>query len=447
MTVYTKDKPGQSVLESYVRSHPEMQLSGRLEDVSPSNQIESRRIRVEFRRKSSEVQEHSPLYVFGPHRVFENEDMDPDVAALVPAPGWQIEIGCALSREETWADALNLGEYVARQCRGAVWTGESGLTWPPQKRENPHHMKKREETLIDTLTLEWFSHASKQPVKSGQAFLDVLRETFPELRPLRFGLYEPLQGQLDREEDGPFLDAWRSFYDDTASVISLLFLKSKRPCLFASVSFPQIYLSRIVRRSVAGSTPGPRPLTPTQNIVRVKMDLDVSALTDNKVRERTVGMFVAMARRLECFYAQGYVERHHISSHKGRLGVTGLKEQYPLPSGHEWFGIPPVPVWLSWFGRPYKPLVAPSLSSKDSLVVKEEEDGIFVRLWEHPADLHQLQPIGLEFPIELLAKRNENDSVVKLKKKLESVQFERGSIEISPQYSALAAEIIPKIDD
>jgi hypothetical protein len=449
VTVYTKDKPGQSLLESYVESHPEMQLSGRLEDKLLPGQFESEGIRAELRRKGSEVQEHSPIHLFGPHRVFEDEDMDPDVAALVPAPAWQIEIGCALSREETWADALNLGEYVARQCRGAVWTGESGLTWPPQKLEDPRHIKRREDTSMDTLTIEWFSHASKEPMNSGQAFLDVLKETFPELRPYRFGTYEPLQGQLSQDEDKPFLDAWRFCGGDTASMNTLLSLKSKRPCLYASVSFPQTYLSRIVRRSIAGSPPGPRPLTSTQNIVRVNMELDVSALTDERVRERTVVLFVAMARRLECFYAQGYVERHHISSHKGRLGVTGLKEQYPLPSGHEWFGIPPVPVWLSWFGRPYKPLVAPSLNDRGSPGVREEEGGIFVRLGEYPADLHQLQPIRFEFPNELLAKRNENDPVMKLMEKLESVirSQDGGRIEMSPRYRALAAEMIPKIDD
>jgi hypothetical protein len=439
VTVYTKDKPGQSVLESYVQSHPEMQLSGRLEDKLPPDQFESKGIRAELRRKGSEVQEHNPLHLFGPHRVFEDEDMDADVTALVPAPAWQIEIGCALSREETWADALQLAEYVARQCRGVVWTGESGLTWPPQKREQTHHTKKSEQTLIDTLTLEWFSHASKEPVKSGQAFLDVLKETFPELRPYRFGVYEPLQGQLGSEEDGPFLDLWRSFGGNTASVMSLLFMQSKRPCLSASVSFPHIYLSRIVRRSIAGSPPGPRPLTSTQNIVRVKMDLDVSALSDEKVRERTVGMFVAMSRRLDCFYAQGYIERNHFSSHKGRLAVTGMKEWYPLPSGQEWFGIPDVPVWLSWFGRPYKPLVAPSLSSRSSPGIREEDDGIFVRLGEYPADLRQLQPIRFELPGALLAKR-------KLERRFESGRFEHWSFDISPQYTALTADIVPKID-
>ena len=98
-----------------------MQLSGRLEDKLQPGEFKSERNRAELRRKGSEVQEHSPLHLFGPHRVFEDERrMDPDVAVLIPAPAWQIEIGCPLSREETWADALNLGEYVARQCRGAV---------------------------------------------------------------------------------------------------------------------------------------------------------------------------------------------------------------------------------------------------------------------------------------------------------------------------------------
>ena len=79
----------------------------------------------------------------------------------------------------------------------------------------------------------------KEPTRTGQAFLDVLKEAFPELRPYRFGTYEPLQGQLGPEDDKPFIDAWKARHADEAGYNSLLFLKSRRPCLYSSVGFPQ----------------------------------------------------------------------------------------------------------------------------------------------------------------------------------------------------------------
>ena len=69
--------------------------------------------------------------------------MDSEVASIVPAPGWQIEIGSGLSREETWEDALDLAKYIAVECRGAVWTGESGVEWPIRERKGLHESWKK----------------------------------------------------------------------------------------------------------------------------------------------------------------------------------------------------------------------------------------------------------------------------------------------------------------
>jgi hypothetical protein len=119
-----------------------------------------------------------------------------------------------------------------------------------------------------------------------------------------------------------------------------------------------------------------------------------------------------------------------------------MKGRYPLPNGHEWFGIPPVPTWLTWFGRPYKPLVSESLGRRGAAGISEEADGFFVRLGERPADLHQLQAMRIELPAELLARRDEENDVVKLLAKLE-----KSGAQISASYKAKAAELIPRIDE
>jgi len=445
VTVVTKDRPGQSVLESYVRKRPEMVLSGRLEEELPPGTLESGGPKAELRREGSHVELASPIHVYGPHRVFEDDDMDPEVASIVPAPGWQVEIGCALSREETWEDCLDLAKYIAAECRGAVWTGESGLEWPIRERKGLHGSWKKPAAErpkpLDTITLEWFSHASKEPMRTGQAFLDVLRGAFPELRPYRFGTYEPLQGQLGPGDDAPFTDAWKARRSDKSSYNSLLFLKSRHPCLYSCVSFPQNKFSRTVTSDGSVSLK-PRERTVAENILRVRVRLDLGALDDGKVRERVVRLFVAMARGLESFYAIGYVEREALISHGGGPYAVGMKGRYPLPNGHEWFGIPPVPTWLTWFGRPYKPLVSESLGRRGSGGISEEVNGFFVRLGERPADLHQLQVMRIELPAELLARRDEENDVVKLLAKLE-----KSGAQVSASYKARAAELIPRIDE
>ena len=395
VTVVSKDRPGQSVLESYVRKRPEMLLSGQLEEEPPPGEFEPRGTRAELKRKGSHLELASPIDVYGPHRVFEDDDMDSEVASIVPAPGWQIEIGSGLSREETWEDALDLAKYIAVECRGAVWTGESGVEWPIRERKGLHGSWKKTPAVerskpVDTITLEWFSHASKETTRTGQAFLDVLKEAFPELRPYRFGTYEPLQGQLGPEDDKPFIDAWKARRADEAGYNSLLFLKSRRPCLYSSVSFPQNKFSRSVSPDRVVSLK-PRARTVAEDILRVSMQLDLEVLDDGKVRERVVRLFVAMARGLESFYAIGFVEREALVSRGGGPYAVGMKGRYPLPSGHEWFGIPSVPTWLTWFGGPYKPLVSASLGRRGPTGVSEEVDGFFVRLGERPADLNQLQ--------------------------------------------------------
>jgi len=90
----------------------------------------------------------------------------------------------------------------------------------------------------------------------------------------------------------------------------------------------------------------------------------------------------------------------------------------------QWQGLPPVPVWLSWFGRPYRELVAPHLadvscaSERSSTharglrrligrrledpvqaQIEKRDDGVFVRLGVDPRPNGELG--GWPLPSEL----------------------------------------------
>ena len=119
-----------------------------------------------MRREGSHLELASPIHVYGPYRVFEDDDMDSEVASIVPAPGWQIEIGCTLSREETWEDALDLAKYIAVECRGVIPDGGvRGRVADPRAQGAPRVLEEDagggEAEARRHDSLEWFSHTSR----------------------------------------------------------------------------------------------------------------------------------------------------------------------------------------------------------------------------------------------------------------------------------------------
>ncbi|HYC11985.1 MAG TPA: hypothetical protein VEC02_04915 [Nitrososphaerales archaeon] len=422
ITVVTLDKPSQSVLQSFIRSHPEFYLISEADQKVPL--IKLRGPRAKFGRKAAGDEE--PMLVYGPYHVFEADDMEADVAALVPAPCWQIEVSSAVGSEEAWRDALALAEHVAKACKGAVWSAELGVAWPP----NVNHNTKTERRRIDLLKLEWVAHRSRKPVKSGQAFLRTLQLFLPEARPTRFGLYTPLQERLDPKDDRPFTDFWEKCFDQNLGHMSF---RSRSPLVEGFVFFPRT--SRVASRARSW---GP-PVRPTEELVKITLEFDEKAVSDNaQLCERIVRLFMEVARRLQCFYARGYVERKFSWYRSEPMEVPLVTELYPDALGYEWMGIPAEPTWLTWFGRPYVPLVAKSV---EKLKPRVAGNGMLIRLGSKPADLRQLRKAGVKLPSDVLVQRAEHDQGDELMAKLK-----RAGMWSPPSFRPRNAEVIPRID-
>jgi hypothetical protein len=422
ITVVAKEKPTPSTLQSFIEPRPRFYL-----EHEPKEEIPLIRLPgpiMKFGRKAARNEE--PILIYGPYRIFERDDMEPDVAILVPAPCWQIEIACAVSSEETWQDGFALAEHIAKTCKGVVWTGELGVSWPP----NAKHVPRAEGRRIDLLKLEWVAHKSKESVKTGETFLQTLRRSLPEARPTRFGTYNPLQGQLGPKSDKPFLEFWRQCADQGFGHLSF---RSRSPLVEGYVSFPKTSQFRAKTRSWAP------PVRPTEEIVEITMEFDEKAISENgPLRERIVKLFVEMAKQLQCFYARGYVERKFSWYRNEPIDVPQVTELYPAALGYEWMGIPSEPAWLSWFGRPYMPLMGQSVKRLKPVVTK---DGIFVRLGSKPADLHQLKGARIDLPDDLLVGRADHDSGDELMAKLR-----KAGMWSPPSFRPRRADVIPKID-
>lgn len=330
------------------------------------------------------------------------------VLEFVRPPCWQLEISHAYNDEQAWGDCLSLARYIAASCKGVTYTGEAGIDWPENARGQ--HQRPEEERPIDILTLEWFVSSPRMSSESVRAFLVTLKERFPLAWPRRFGDSEPLQGQLTTYEYKPFLDFWQELHSSNDFFKSIL-LKAKQPCLGGQMTFP-IRSQREANETLDEWRT--RKLHPTEDINTIELQFDCGAISKEPAQlEKIVDLFKTASLRLDSFYARGYLNTG-IDSQSG-IGRMGA---YPHRIGHEWTGLPPMPMWLSWFGRSYKELILKSVEKFDPEV---SNSGVFVRLAPKPAALRELQDAGFTLPPELLPRASTNSIDIDMEKLLEKL--------------------------
>jgi hypothetical protein len=140
--------------------------------------------------------------------------------------------------------------------------------------------------------------------------------------------------------------------------------------------------------------PGPSQRRP----IEIQLEFDGGYLESNEAsRSACVELFGAVARELGCFYAAGFVERDWVVSRR-RLGADGRTETLHVLKKSEWLGLPPFPVWLSWYGSPYQERVRSSLRG---LASEKHPKGLLLRLGEMPQDIDQLKGRFPVLPPEL----------------------------------------------
>lgn len=386
ISVFTKSKPEQRLLESFVSEHQEFWLEGRLdgEGIYPGRYS----CVVRLRRKGESDKERS-AHVYKVKMAFEDEDLPPGVAQFVPAPCWMLEIGHVYNDELAWDDCIQLARYVATWGHGVTYTGEAGLELPDGRR--PHTEVRPRRSPRDVLTLEWVAYFPKLTPESMGEYLRTVEENFPPAWPRRFGETEPLQGQLSPGEHHPFVKLWQEI-SDSDDVLKLLEFKMSAPALAGHITFP----------GKSNREPDEEPshymnraLKQTENISIITLQLDGGAVSGNPDQlESAVKLFTAVSCRLGCFYGRGFYDQG-IDDNSG-LGRMG---NYPHRTGHAWTGLPPIPMWLNWFGKPYKDLVLSSIKSSNP---EEIGDGVFIRMGSKPATLREMQDRGLVLPSQLL---------------------------------------------
>jgi hypothetical protein len=119
---------------------------------------------------------------------------------------------------------------------------------------------------------------------------------------------------------------------------------------------------------------------------------------DSRWREAVVDVFMHAAEAFRAFFAAAQVETGWTVTRNNRLFGTAasLQEGEHILRGRLWQGLPPVPLWLTWYGDGYRDLVRDALRRTE---VVERDKGILVRLSEQPLPRTELP--GLELPEEL----------------------------------------------
>ncbi|SNT60304.1 hypothetical protein SAMN05421812_11262 [Asanoa hainanensis] len=266
------------------------------------------------------------LEVWGPDPA-EADDFEEALAAACLAPRWMVQVSTAATAPKAAiAQLRSLARHLAEQTDGAAFDPrQDGLIWPRGVRKATVPAGERETSM---LTLDWFVAPSRWAQTAG-GLVDLLARFCPEALPTRYGEWEPLphrfeRGQFTRAVHGP-----------------KVFWRSTRPC-FGGWAY--------------GPGDGAFP------VGRITLTFDGGLVrADDRWREGVVDLFTTGAERFGAFFAAAQDEPGYTVSRNRPWQTDSMQSGEYFLRGTDWQGLPPVPMWLSWYGGPYATLVSPGL--------------------------------------------------------------------------------------
>ncbi|WP_460663395.1 hypothetical protein [Kribbella swartbergensis] len=298
--------------------------------------------------------------VDGPLEV-EAEDIPEDVTAHVLEPRWLWTILVEGSSEAEIPHAVKFAKRLAKAAEGAaldLQTGEllakvgSRITTPPPK-----------DTRIGLFELHWYAFAEGVPTDPVDDWIELCRRYLPEALPRRYGEFEPLQHRLDRD----------------------------RPELLRELVLTEAHPSFV----------GTKPCLDggffrNEDILTVRLSMHEAVARDLAWQAAVRKLFVAYAVRRAAFLATGEIVGRVLWDGRS-ISYDGREENtFSLSRSRErWVGLTPYPVWWSWYGEIYRPLVEPHL---DSTEVTAHPTGLFHQAGPEPRRRKRLAdplPAGL----------------------------------------------------
>lgn len=371
--IITYQKPQQSHVEEHISEYKNFDLQGTLGSAKGN-------ILVTRTLKAGRVPSFT---IDGPFQIDET-DVPEEILPAILCPRWLTQISLPMTaRKEEISFAKSLACHIAKSCQGIVYDPQAEIVlWP--KGAKKRYWSSQKEERIRLVKLEWFLPATMACPRAAELLLSTLANLCPESLPKRFGSFEPFQGKFDANDTKPFLDTWRVLSKGVSG--NHLFWSAGPPCFGGSIFFPPL----MENDKPSGA----------YSCIHISLSFDGRALhQDTRWCETIVNLFLKAAKALNAFYAAGYVLRNVIA--KRSIWFDGKSEDSPMPRSKWWLGIPNVPTWLAWYGRPYKPLVEKAVGAA---ITQETTEGVFIRLGTEPMDRDQLKKIAPSLPSTFLVR-------------------------------------------
>lgn len=300
--------------------------------------------------------------VFGPYRI-EPEDVPEDVVPQVldPATSWQVVVEGSSPTEI--APARRFAKALAQAARGVALDEQTEDVLGAKK---SRHVDRPGAEIVRVLDLEWYSPASAPPAPA--LWLELAKKLFPEALPRRYGGYQPYPYRLDRDGEGPFVTEFGQIGERYESQLFL----AGNPCRSGGLFAP-----------------------PWGGYLFDNLHLLAAPLDDPRWRNTVRRFFVAYARRRGSVLAVGEVLRNHTLSGPPNPG----RDQHGTLRGEDGIlGLPANPVWLTWLGNDYLPLVRDHLPPEHTTYYPE---GALYAPTDEPADRGQLAELLDPIPARL----------------------------------------------
>jgi hypothetical protein len=285
----------------------------------------------------------------------EPEDVPEEVTAVLLGPSYLYELLVEGSSTVEIPHAVRFARRLAQASGGAVLDQQSGQVWARGKLRAAPPVQRG---TIDIVELHWYVGADGAGAGAATAWLELAHRHLPEALPRRLGSYEPLSMKLDVDGSDAFVAAVAS---ETMSV----YYKASPPC---------------IEGSMAGGSSGAGVHSHSLSVHR-------QPLSDPRWQGALQRLFVEFAVAANAVFACAEVRRGiQWSGRSAWYGASAERTTYLAARGR-WAGLPPYPVWWSWFGGDYLPLVLDHLPAEAVVRVGE---GIFHSRGNEPLDRDEL---------------------------------------------------------
>lgn len=286
------------------------------------------------------------------------EDVSPEVSAATLGVAVRYEVLVEGGSTANISPARRLARGLTAALGGAVLDAQTGEVWSPKTGRVVARPQRDERVAV--IDVDWCFAKNVVRESTVHGFLALCRRYLPEALPRRFGDVEPMQERYEQVGEQGFVRFWSAGTD--------VFWSARLPCTGGTLYDPPGQYEE----------PG------------WKLSLDFLCepfASDPAWRATLRTLFVAVADELGAFYASAQVTDQYIWS-SGGLCSDAATETPTYVGGHWWRGLPTHPVWWSWYGPEYTPIVADLLAAD---AVMRSERGIFHACSEVPRTRYELE--------------------------------------------------------